>query len=167
MTEGDGRRYLTLSDVSRRTGRHPEQLRQWCASGRLPCHRIGRDWLLGAEDLELVDTVATRRRRRGPRLPRVVLAASFTDADTGRQALARVAAELALGPRDLGIAPLAIDDVSFSLVAVALPLERVTEATSLLEGFGGRIVAEVEERTDGRGRAASSPSGRVDGAAGA
>lgn len=158
-------RYLTLAEVARRTGRHPEQLRQWCASGRLPCDRFGRDWLLSESDLGLVDQVAARRRRAGT-ASRTVLGVSFTDEGAGRRALSAAREQFGLGPRDVGLAPLAIDDVAFVLVAVVVPEERVADAASLFEGSGGTVVAEVPQRGRGRGDGDAPARRRDEGAAG-
>ncbi|HEU4672988.1 MAG TPA: helix-turn-helix domain-containing protein [Candidatus Limnocylindrales bacterium] len=157
-------RYVTLAEVARRTGRHPEQLRQWCASGRLPCERFGRDWLLDAADLPLVDQVATRRRHVAVET-RTVVGASFTDGAAGRRALSQARQQFEIDPKDAALAPLAIDDVAFVLVAVIIPTERVDDAIALIEGSGGTIVAEVPEGEPPGGIAQPSPQGGSDGAA--
>lgn len=54
------RRLLTLLDVAARTERNPELLRRWCASGRIPCQRVGRDWLIDAADLPIIEAMPRR-----------------------------------------------------------------------------------------------------------
>lgn len=156
--------YLTLAEVARRTGRHREQLRQWCASGRLPCERFGRDWLLLESNLALVDHAAARRRR-APDSGRSVIGVSFTDSAGGRQALAHARSHFGLQVADAALAPLAIDNVAFVLVAVIVPDERVDEAVELFHGLGGTIVANVPEGGGSRVRpsAAADGSQRRDG----
>jgi excisionase family DNA binding protein len=144
VSTGDATRYLTLAEVARRTGRHHEQLRQWCASGRLPCERFGRDWLLLESNLARVDRQPARRRKDAGRTGRVV-GVSFIDSAAGREALNQAREAFGLGERALAAAPLAIDDVTLSLVAVIVPDERVDEAIGLFEGHGGRIVANIPE----------------------
>lgn len=134
--------YLTLADVARRTGRHHEQLRQWCASGRLPCERFGRDWLLSESDLELINRQpARRRRRRDP--DRTVVAISFSDALAGREALGDAGRRFGLRVRDRAVAPLALGNVTFALVAVVVRDDDVDAAVALFEERGGTIVARA------------------------
>jgi excisionase family DNA binding protein len=136
--------YLTLAEAAQRTGRHHEQLRQWCANGRLPCERFGRDWLLLESNLALVDHEPVRRRKAS-RTTGHVVAVSFTDAAAGRQALNRARETFGLGARAGAAAPLAIANVTFLLAAVVVRDEQVGEAIALFEGRGGTIVANVRE----------------------
>jgi hypothetical protein len=158
IREGD--RYLTLAEVARRTGRHPEQLRQWCATGRLACERIGRDWLLLESRLEQVDQLASRRRR-APITKRMVIGASFTDPAVGRRALAEATSRFQLNSRDAALAPLAIDDVAFVLVAVVVAESQFDEAVALFEAAGGKIVADVPEGDEGGEGGEGGQAGRV------
>jgi hypothetical protein len=53
-------RLLSLVEAAARTGRNPELLRRWCASGRIPCERIGRDWLIGLDQLDSIEAMPRR-----------------------------------------------------------------------------------------------------------
>lgn len=53
---------LTLADVARLTGRHPELLRRWCSTGRVPARRIGRTWLIDRRHLTAVTSIQARAR---------------------------------------------------------------------------------------------------------
>jgi excisionase family DNA binding protein len=44
--------YLTTRDVARRLGVHPQTVRRWIASGRLPATRIGKDYRISRADLD-------------------------------------------------------------------------------------------------------------------
>ncbi|MFZ0130461.1 MAG: helix-turn-helix domain-containing protein [Candidatus Dormiibacterota bacterium] len=57
-------RYLTLVEVSRRTGLEQSWLRRLCQRGDLPAAKAGRDWLVASRDL-----AAFERHHRG-RSPR-------------------------------------------------------------------------------------------------
>ena len=56
---------LSLADVAARTGRHPELLRRWCASGRLPAVLLARSWFIRASDLPSVYAMPLRSSRSG------------------------------------------------------------------------------------------------------
>jgi excisionase family DNA binding protein len=148
--------YLTLAEVARRTGRHHEQLRQWCASGRLPCERFGRDWLLLESDLEIVNRAPARRRPRADG-NRTVVGVSFTDSRIGRRVLAEASRRFGLDGRDGALAPLAIDDLTLVLVAAIVSDEQLAEAIALFEGHGGTIVANVPEGDRAKPPVDSSP----------
>ena len=64
--DGNGGPMISLSDAARRSGRHPEVLRRWCAEGRIPAVRIGRTWAIAPETLRLLVEHSARSR---PRLP--------------------------------------------------------------------------------------------------
>jgi excisionase family DNA binding protein len=53
--------FLTLAEVSRRTGLEPSWLRRLCQRGDLRASKAGRDWLVTHEDL------ADFQRRQGDR----------------------------------------------------------------------------------------------------
>jgi len=59
---------VSLAEAARLTGRHPEVLRRWCTSGRLPAIRVGRTWAITAESVAMLRDHAARSR---PRLDRV------------------------------------------------------------------------------------------------
>jgi hypothetical protein len=146
--------YLTLSQVAMRTGRHPELLRQWCARGRIPCARVGGSWVLRERDLSLVDGIARRARRphrdatpSGPEETRII-AAVFDDdtlAETVAEALRerlRLAHD-AIGTTSLGLSSVA--PLRLSVVAGRFPGPASVEARRIVVGYGGRIVADIDE----------------------
>jgi hypothetical protein len=141
-------RYLSLAEVSRLTGRHPELLRQWCAAGRLPCERIGGSWAILEEHLALVQAQPARGRRRGRLEPvadkRSVVAAAFPDGQRGRLVHQELTRRFGLHGDDVALAPLALDGIEFVLIAGRFPSERVGEVTELIRGLGGRIVADID-----------------------
>lgn len=57
---------LTSAQVAERLGIKRRQAQYLIQRGHLPAQRLGRDWLVRAEDLALV---AVRRRGRPPRRP--------------------------------------------------------------------------------------------------
>jgi hypothetical protein len=159
--------YLTLSQVSLRTGRHPELLRQWCARGRIPCDRVGGSWVLREGDLALVDGIAKRSRqtREGPAAvdhperTRIIaavfddegLAGTVADALRGRLGLA----DDAVGTTSLGLTGLA--PLRLSVVAGRFSEPASVDARRILVGYGGRIVADIDEAAASDGRVHFGP----------
>jgi excisionase family DNA binding protein len=43
---------MTTTEVAERLGVTTTRVRQLCLEGRLPCTKVGRDWLIRVEDLE-------------------------------------------------------------------------------------------------------------------
>jgi hypothetical protein len=167
--------YLTLSQVAVRTGRHPELLRQWCASGRLPCARVGGSWVMLERDVALIDGIASRARRgRGPTPTATataevagpvvapatdrVLAAVFDDAAAARLAATVLRDRLGEAAEEVGTAPLvvpALPALSLTVVAGRIEGSAAIGARRILAAFGGRVIADIEEI---RAAADSSPA---------
>jgi helix-turn-helix protein len=160
--------YLTLSQVALRTGRHPELLRQWCARGRIPCARVGGSWVLRERDLSLVEGIARRARQprvdttpAGPEQTRIIAAVfdddglAATAADALRERL-HVAHD-AIGTTSLGLTGLA--PLRLSVVAGRLPGPVSVEARRILVGYGGRIVADIDEAAAADGKVPFGISG--------
>jgi hypothetical protein len=160
--------YLTLSQVALRTGRHPELLRQWCARGRIPCARVGGSWVLRERDLSLVEGIARRARQprvdaapAGPEQTRIIAAVfdddglAATAADALRERL-HVAHD-AIGTTSLGLTGLA--PLRLSVVAGRLPGPASVEARRILVGYGGRIVADIDEAAAADGKVSFGSSG--------
>jgi hypothetical protein len=166
--------YLTLSQVALRTGRHPELLRQWCARGRVPCARVGGSWVVREQDLPLVDGIARRSRAARAGAPAVdhpernrIIAAVFDDdglagtvADALRDRL-RLAPD-AIGTTSLGLTALA--PLRLSVVAGRFSEPASVDARRILVGYGGRIVADIDEAAaaDGQVRFGPTPARRHD-----
>jgi len=69
--------------VASRTGRNAELLRRWCAAGRIPCVRVGRDWMIDPGDLALIEAMPRRGMRsddHGDLADLSVLTAALADA---------------------------------------------------------------------------------------
>jgi helix-turn-helix protein len=147
--------YLTLSQVAVQTGRHPELLRQWCAAGRLPCTRVGGSWVLRERDLALVSSIA-RRTRGGDVAPLSpgdaggsrVIAAVFDDETTAAEVATALRDRLELPERAVGLTYVELPGApSLRLCVVAGRFADLAsiEARRLLVGYGGRIVADIDE----------------------
>jgi len=154
--------YLTLSQVAVQTGRHPELLRQWCSAGRLPCTRVGGSWVLRERDLALVSRIARRTRGGGAAPPtqtdagsRRVIAAVFDDETTAAEVAGALRERLNLPERAVGLTYVELPGApSLRLCVVAGRFADLAsiEARRLFVGYGGRIVADIEEthaRSDG------------------
>jgi hypothetical protein len=165
--------YLTLSQVAMRTGRHPELLRQWCARGRIPCARVGGSWVLRERDLSLVDGIARRARQpradataTGPEETRIIAAVFDGDglAETVAGALRDRLhlAHDAIGTTSLGLTSLA--PLRLSVVAGRFPGAASVEARRIVVGYGGRIVADIDEAAaaDDNAQAGSNGTHRHD-----
>jgi hypothetical protein len=147
-------RYLTLSQVALRTGRHPELLRQWCAADRLPCLRLGGSWVMLERDLPLVDAIASRsgRARRADEPAAFggtrVIAAVFDGADLAASAGEAVRRRLRLDATAIGTGPLSLPtmpEVTLTVVAARVASGQVVAARRVLAAYAGRIVADIEE----------------------
>ncbi len=161
--------YVTLSQVAVRTGRHPELLRQWCASGRLPCKRVGGSWVMLERDVALIDGIASRTRRVRQPAPIEaptpatdrVLAAVFDD--EGMALLAAVALRDRLGTaaEEVSTAPLAVPALpalSLTVVAGRIAGSAAIQARRIVAAFGGRVIADIEEIRAAADPAAGEPS---------
>ena len=147
--------YLTLSQVALRTGRHPELLRQWCAAGRIPCARVGGSWVLRDGDLPLVDGIARRSRRlraepatsADPARTRII-AAVFDDDDSAVTVADTLSKRLGLARGAVGTTTLGLNGLSalrLTVVAGRFTEPASVDARRILVGFGGHIVADLDE----------------------
>lgn len=62
-SQGRAPRVVPLSEAAARTGRHPDVLRRWCATGRIPATRVGRTWALPESEVVRLEELPRRRRR--------------------------------------------------------------------------------------------------------
>lgn len=53
---------LTTAQAAQKLGKKAVTIRKHIASGKLPATRVGRDWLIDEEDLDLI-----RNLKRGPK----------------------------------------------------------------------------------------------------
>jgi hypothetical protein len=147
--------YLTLSQVALRTGRHPELLRQWCAAGRIPCQRVGGSWVVREQDLAFVDGIA--RRGQAARTEPTVTAESA-------EAVASLLRErFATQPDAVGTSNVRVNGLAalrLTLVGGRFAEPASVDARRMLVGYGGRIVADIDEATASDAAAAPRrPSG--------
>lgn len=146
-------RYLTLSQVAARTGRHPELLRQWCAAGRIPCERLGGSWVIREDDLALIDRMATRARRHTAQAQeasgrRRLLAAVFDNREHADLATAALGNRLEPGAASVESAPVglpALAALGLTVIASHVAEESVLDARRIVASFGGRVVAEFDD----------------------
>ena len=160
---GSSAPYLTLSEVAARTGRHPELLRQWCAAGRIPCHRLGGTWVIREADVALIDQMASRSRRRPqaatPSGRTRLVAAVFDAEERGSAAAEALRNRLGIDGDGVQSGPLGIEALGASgltVVASRVPEERLLDARRIVSSFGGRVVAELEDE----GSRPNPPRGR-------
>lgn len=137
------RRTLRLDEVARLTRQPVEQLRQWCATGLLPCDRVGGAWALPEEELPVAFSLAAV----GPRLAQTalpdgarLLAVAFVDQAAARTALDEIRERTGVRPSDVELAPLSIDGMPRVLVAGRIPVEHEAEIHRIVVSAGGRLI---------------------------
>lgn len=137
------RRTLRLDEVARLTRQPVEQLRQWCATGLLPCDRVGGAWALPEDELPVAFSLAAV----GPRLAQTalpdgarLLAVAFVDQAAARAALDEIRARTGVRPSDVELAPLSIDGMPRVLVAGRVPVEHEAEIHEIVVSAGGRLI---------------------------
>jgi hypothetical protein len=147
--------YLTLSQVALRTGRHPELLRQWCAAGRIPCQRVGGSWVIRERDLAFVDAIA-RRGHAARTEPEAatdpgrtrILAAVFDNAESADAVAGVLRERFAMQPDAVGTSNVRVNGLAalrLTLVAGRFPEPASVDARRILVGYGGRMVADLDE----------------------
>jgi hypothetical protein len=57
-----GSRVVPLAEAARLSGRHPDLLRRWCATGRIDGVRVGRTWAVTRREVERLSRLPARRR---------------------------------------------------------------------------------------------------------
>lgn len=137
------RRTLRLDEVARLTRQPVEQLRQWCATGLLPCDRVGGAWALPEEELPVAFSLAAV----GPRLAQTalpdgarLLAVAFVDQAAARTALDEIRERTGVRPSDVELAPLSIDGMPRVLVAGRIPVEHEPEIHRIVVSASGRLI---------------------------
>lgn len=137
------RRTLRLDEVARLTRQPVEQLRQWCATGLLPCDRVGGAWALPEDELPVAFSLAAV----GPRLAQTalpdgarLLAVAFVDQAAARAALDEIRERTGVRPSDVELAPLSIDGMPRVLVAGRVPVEHEAEIHRIVVSAGGRLI---------------------------
>ena len=137
------RRTLRLDEVADLTNQPVEQLRQWCATGLLPCDRVDGSWALPETELPAAFALAAV----GPRLATTalpdgarLLAAAFRDHGAAHVALAAIRTATNVRPTDVEVAPLSLDGMAQVLVAGRIPAAHEAEIHAIVAEAGGRIV---------------------------
>jgi excisionase family DNA binding protein len=57
-------RLLSIPEAAERLGLSPAMVRRYCASGRLPAQKVGRDWTVRQRDVERFAAAPRRRGRK-------------------------------------------------------------------------------------------------------
>ncbi|HET7703772.1 MAG TPA: hypothetical protein VFK35_10250 [Candidatus Limnocylindrales bacterium] len=137
------RRTLRLEEVAHLTHQPVEQLRQWCATGLLPCDRLDGQWALPEDELPVAYSLAAV----GPRLAQTalpdgarLLAVAFHDQSEARAALDEIRSRTGVRPSDVEVAPLSIDGMPRVLVAGRIPAVHQASIQAIVVSHGGRIV---------------------------
>lgn len=137
------RRTLRLDEVAHLTSQPVERLRQWCATGLLPCDRVDGRWALPESELPSAFALAAV----GPRLADTalpdgarLLAAAFQDHAAARTALDAIRTATGVRPSEVEVAPLALDGMQQVLVAGRIPAEHQAAIHAIVADAGGRIV---------------------------
>jgi hypothetical protein len=137
------RRTLRLEEVAHLTHQPVEQLRQWCATGLLPCDRLDGQWALPEDELPVAFSLAAV----GPRLAQTalpdgarLLAVAFHDQAEARAALDEIRSRTGVRPNDVEVAPLSIDGMQRVLVAGRIPAAHEPAIQAIVVSHGGRIV---------------------------
>lgn len=144
-------RQVSLAEVARRTGVTVGQLREWCATGRLPCDRDGSEWCLGESHVPKVAALATlgRRLAEGRRADgRQPFAAAFRDSIAARLTLQELRRQSTADFADVSVAPLAIDGMTLVVVAGWLPSSLAPAVSEVVERRGGWFLDAVDAPGD-------------------
>ena len=142
-------RLLRIDEAAQRTGCAPDELRQWCATGRLHCDRIGTEWLILESELHLAAAIPSRTLHQSGRS---VLAIAFGDVVQGRRAFDEIRRRLNAGTRDLEMGRLSLDGREYALVAGSFADEAYPVLESIVTRFGAVVVDDVDEAWTGRRR---------------
>lgn len=90
---------LTVPEVARRVGVHPETVRRWIWSGRLRARKVGTQHVIAEEDLDMIGpTPATRQAMRWDRWFAELDDVELTDEE--RSAASRALAEIIRADRE-------------------------------------------------------------------
>ena len=141
-------RLIPVTEAAESTGRSADELRRWCAIGRLRGERIAGEWHLLEEDLHVAATLAEMDATSGER---VVVSMAYPDEATARLALDRLGARLALRDAGLAIAPMALDGIELTLVAGRFPVDQLGDVLSVTHQLGGTVIDGVDAARVGNG----------------
>jgi excisionase family DNA binding protein len=150
-------RLLRIDEAAERTGCSPDELRQYCATGRLHCDRVGTEWLILESELHLAASLPSRSLHQSGRS---VLAIAFGDMAQGRRAFEEIRRRLNSGARDLEMGRLSLDGREYALVAGSFSNDAYPLLESIVKRYGGAVVDDVDEAWTGRWRQAADGRGR-------
>jgi hypothetical protein len=141
-------RLIPVTEAAESTGRSVDELRRWCAVGRLRGERIAGEWHLLEEDLHVAATLAEMDAPGGER---AVVSMAYPDEATARLALDMLAARLPLRDAALAIAPMALDGIDLTLVAGRFSAEQIEDVLSVTHQLGGTVIDGVDAARVGNG----------------
>jgi hypothetical protein len=147
-------RLIPIDEAAMSSGRTADDLRRWCATGRLRCERVATDWYLLEDDLHLAATLDDINEQRGER---TVVSMAFRDEPAGRRALEQLRRAFDAPATRLRLAPLALDGTAMVLVAGSFPVDRLDEVVAATHGHGGVVVDGVDEARLGPAHRRTSP----------
>jgi hypothetical protein len=134
-------RLIPVTEAAESTGRSVDELRRWCAVGRLRGERITGEWHLLEEDLHIAATLAEMDAPGGER---AVVSMAYRDEATARVALDMLASRLPLRDAALAIAPMALDGIDLTLVAGRFPVDRLADVIEVTRQLGGTVIDGVD-----------------------
>ena len=146
-----------MEEAALATDRTADELRQWCATGRLRCERSDGEWMLFERDV--ATAAAMRAPRPGPVTSgRMVLALAFPDVARARRAMEQIRNAFDRRVHHLALAPLSLDGRAYSLVAGSYPDDGYLVLEGIARLNGGQIVDDVDEAWTLRRPTAAEPS---------
>jgi hypothetical protein len=141
-------RTIALDEVAELTDQPLDRLREWCATGLLPCDRVDGEWALPEAELPTAHSLAAvGPRLAGTALPdgARLLAVAFAGTSEARAALDEIRARTGARPSDVELAPMTIDGMPRVLVAGRIPAAHETRIRSIVTAFGGRLIDGSQE----------------------
>ena len=158
---------MTLPAVAEETHQPEDQLRRWCATGKLRCERDGRSWLIPTAELPQVERLGRRRGKASA--PRPLLGVAFPGSSGQAGVADEIAALLGVDSERVDVRYLAIDGQPF--VVAAWTDQPGREATTRLEELASERGGELLEGVPGGASIpviprVAGPAGPPDGAAG-
>lgn len=136
-------RLVPLEEAARLARRNQEELRQWCATGRLRCDRVDGRWYVLESELHVAATMPIRMVDRSPS-GRAVLAIAFSDREMGRRACELMRTRFGLSDEDCSSARLALDGRDLLIVAGTFAADTVDAVVEIARDHGGLIVDDVD-----------------------
>lgn len=136
---------LTVPEVARRVGKHPETIRRWIREGKLPATKIGTQHIIDEDDLALVGGLppADRSDRAPDATADVVAAIRRSRAERS----VRIAEAVASYGSDLAAPPHPAEGGGLWLPAIVGRIVRLVDPVRIVL-FGSRARGDVREDSD-------------------